>query len=742
MAFDPGDAVSRSLKMMDNFYIAMMQNNILKIQTFHFECFPAISEESYLKFCDHLNALAFEAQQIRDCIFSISKVDACCQTENTVNTMSNYTRKILSAPPLKINPTIKPETPVVISEDEEPLGTKRSPNKRDVLTCDYCELKFNSLEKMQQHVNFSHSEDFVSIFYPCQSCSLIFLSLEELHEHSLCVHDASEDRQDAEVQVCPYCSEVKSTWLEFTTHLEQQHQILVCKTCHMFFTDLNSLKEHVQKSHMSGITKEKLREMSVRIVEPKPVNKVPVNKRPFDDISTVRKRGRPRGSALLAKLENSELVKCHFCSARFNSEESLRKHIVYKHDTGELECAECKLKFKRISAFENHMRLFHDNVREVKSAFAKTPTEAKQSSQNKVLVKKEENKKQQLGSVSTPKSQAKPSCEICGEMCSRVEDQGIHKDFHTTLVPDKFLCLFCKEPAMSHKELKTHIMSEHRYRCPFCALTFWWKANLEGHLKQLHRAKTCCIMCGINLEGDELRQHIMVNHTAKKFYLCKICDSEHTTIKGMREHELDHAKDPLRPPTCDFCGAYFGTKTSLRGHILRHMFGSFSCSLCGSQCQTEDELKEHMGDHQKSQFACMCGEYFQTKMDLQTHKKITPCKPFFNQPIHRADLFVEVCIEETEQIFLDTPPTILKVETEDEQSEDIYHINIAETPASISKNFLGSLATVNKANQIVLPRQPILILNAAEGAEATLIENKAPGIMSWVDNSEGASANG
>jgi hypothetical protein len=40
----------------------MMQNNILKIQAFQYECFSTISEESYLKFCEHLNILATQAQ--------------------------------------------------------------------------------------------------------------------------------------------------------------------------------------------------------------------------------------------------------------------------------------------------------------------------------------------------------------------------------------------------------------------------------------------------------------------------------------------------------------------------------------------------------------------------------------------------------------------------------------------------------------------------------------------------------
>jgi len=112
-------------------------------------------------------------------------------------------------------------------------------------------------------------------------------------------------------------------------------------------------------------------------------------------------------------------------------------------------------------------------------------------------------------------------------------------------------------------------------------------------------------------------------------------------------------------------------------------------------------------------------------------------KPFFNQPIHRADLFVEVCIEDTDeegQSSVAAPATMKIVESHGHFLEDVYQINIAETPAQVSKNFLTTLATVNKTNQMVLPRQPILILNTTEGDEATLIENV--GAVPWMDKSE------
>lgn len=101
-------------------------------------------------------------------------------------------------------------------------------------------------------------------------------------------------------------------------------------------------------------------------------------------------------------------------------------------------------------------------------------------------------------------------------------------------------------------------------------------------------------------------------------------------------------------------------------------------------------------------------------------------------------MFVEVCIEDRDEEVpnFSTPATVKIVESGEHQLEDIYQINIAETPAQISRNFMTSLATANKANQLVLPRQPILILNTLDGAEATLIENKSTGIMWWVDNND------
>ncbi|CAB3362793.1 Hypothetical predicted protein [Cloeon dipterum] len=745
MAFDPGDAIARALKMMDQFYVKMMQCNILSIQSFKYECFNTISQESYLQFCDQLLLVANEAQQIRDGVFNTHKTDASSQTDPVnITLIPQHLKSPNLAESVSPPKCIKVEKPLIPTTEEDESFTdvpKQKSYKRNDIICDYCELKFNSLEKMQQHVNIAHSEDFTSTFYPCRACSLIFLSLDELSEHSVCVHNVPETAEQSENQLCPYCCEVYSNWTNFIMHLEEEHQTLVCKTCHTFCSDKEALKEHEKKSHMTGITQEKINEIVVPVMEPKPISAASLKDKPVVE-SPVKKRGRPKGSTLVSKTAASEVVSCKFCSARFNNEDSLKKHVVYKHDTEELQCSECKLKFKRASAYKSHMNLFHQKAIEAKAALAKLiPVEVKQKPGLKKVFLKPTGKddvKKPLSVISTLKGHTKPNCEICGELCNRTEDKEIHKDFHTTHIPDKFLCLFCKAPAMPQKELRTHIKSEHRYRCPFCALTFWWKVNLESHLKQLHPVKNCCIMCGLNKEGEELRQHIVEAHNVKKMYICKVCDSEHASVMEMREHEKTHALDPLHRLTCDFCNEEFGRKKSLKGHVLRHIFGSFSCSLCGLQCKTEDVLKQHMVGHQKSQFACLCGESFETKADLQMHEKITPCKPFFNQPIHRADLFVEVSIEDaySEQTLpVNNQATITKVKTCGVPKEEVFHISIFEVPAQGSKNFLDSLAAANKANQLILPRQPILILNS-NGAEATLIENKAPGIMSWVEEND------
>jgi Zinc finger, C2H2 type len=449
----------------------MMQNNILKIQAFQYECFSTISEDSYLKFCEHLNILATQAQvkinccvslstayiilyskilqQLRDDVFSIKKVNVCCQTNGASSSVSQ-TKKPLVQPPPKLNPpaavAVAKERIFTLTADDNDFQQDRQLSKRDVITCDYCELKFNSLIKMQQHVNLAHSEDFTSKFFPCQKCELVFLSIDELGEHSVCAHEVSEDNKFEDDQLCPYCCEVKPSWVQYVSHLETEHHVLVCKICHTFCSDTNSLEEHIKKSHMSGISKEEIQELVVPIPEPKPVNKVPFNKRPFDDLVGIKKRGRPKRTEV--NTADFTVLKCHFCNALFNSEDSLRKHIVYKHDTGELQCRECNLKFKRASAYENHMRLFHKKVKELKSAYSKSSNDKdlNNSQQQPLLqklllksVRKEESKK----NLNLVRGQSKPSCEICGEMCNRSEDQEMHKDFHITRKPDRFLCLFC-----------------------------------------------------------------------------------------------------------------------------------------------------------------------------------------------------------------------------------------------------------------------------------------------------------
>lgn len=103
--------------------------------------------------------------------------------------------------------------------------------------------------------------------------------------------------------------------------------------------------------------------------------------------------------------------------------------------------------------------------------------------------------------------------------------------------------------------------------------------------------------------------------------ILQVCGTEHVTVREMHEHEMNHTKWQQSMMSCDICQRNFGTRHSLKGHMLRHLHGSFCCYLCGQQCHTQQQLQAHLARHKKSQFACFCGQRFGKKTELQSHQR-------------------------------------------------------------------------------------------------------------------------
>jgi hypothetical protein len=401
---------------------------------------------------------------LNDEIFTTERVDVACQTAKVSlpgNTL-RYEKKARVLEPLKVQ---KVKLHTDDAKHEPRTVTKIAPKgrvgltKREPMICDYCEQKFTTLENFELHIRQVHGDQFSRSFFSCEICNEHFLSSETLYEHISCAHQLNEEDEAIGDQLCAYCAEITSTWQEMEDHCIEKHSAYMCKTCHMMCDTHDKLEEHMA-SHLIGVKPE----MIVAIPSPpRPVgrppsltSKSPVNPKSPD--TNPRKRGRPRKPNTLSKYTIE--LPCKFCKLTFSTEESLKQHIMKRHEPldRQLVCKKCNLKFRRRPALENHMRMVHKKYESSESEEEKevcevilAPVSLHNDEEQKIPTPTKVPTKRAMPIAAAPKPKqtnvvrsGRLHCEVCGELCAKAEDQEIHKDHHATRKKDHFLCLYCK----------------------------------------------------------------------------------------------------------------------------------------------------------------------------------------------------------------------------------------------------------------------------------------------------------
>lgn len=401
-------------------------------------------------------------QALHEEIFIPDRRDASCQTAKV--SIQGFSPQVQAPPvvqkPIKvekvkiIEKVVPPPQPNVVKTPAK----SRISGKREPMVCDYCEQKFTTLENFEVHIRQTHGDQFSRSLFSCQICSQHYLSLEALYEHISCAHSLEQQDEEMGDQLCAYCADMMSSWQELASHLVSSHSVHMCKTCHVMCDTEQALELHVKNAHLTGIQPELLDEIppppratgKQAVTENKPLSTTVTS-------SPSKKRGRPR-KALVEEVYRKDLI-CSICNSRFPTEETLKKHIIYRHEpaTKELMCKKCSLKFRRRSALENHMRIVHNTLElsdgeddkssiyilpDVKDENT-TPALSPHQPQRTVLASPVQSQVKDVTKAAPVTRAGRIHCDVCGEMCSKPEDQEIHKDHHATKRMDRFLCLYC-----------------------------------------------------------------------------------------------------------------------------------------------------------------------------------------------------------------------------------------------------------------------------------------------------------
>ncbi|XP_044743338.1 zinc finger protein 39-like [Chrysoperla carnea] len=288
------------------------------------------------------------------------------------------------------------------------------------------------------------------------------------------------------------------------------------------------------------------------------------------------------------KKKSLKVYKCEKCQQEFHTTHRLGHHMHQRHKAVGIKCKKCEL----ICYHPLHL-----------SAHEKTH------------------------------STSNLSCEICNKLFSDAHKLKRHKFIHGERT---FACTKCDLSFKEKYALKRHIKTVHsvdqyeachvcgksfkkihfqkhldthgdrvKLSCETCSKQFYYKYNLEQHVKHVHEnvareRNHLCNICGMGFQKmDDLRRHFLT-HTKEKPYACTKCDKKYRRKYSLTTHiSRTHLNE--RKHICSFCSQAFYNKDMLNNHVRRHTGEKpFKCNLCDKAFIQKISLNLHMKVHVNS----------------------------------------------------------------------------------------------------------------------------------------------
>ncbi|CRK94997.1 CLUMA_CG008483, isoform A [Clunio marinus] len=207
-------------------------------------------------------------------------------------------------------------------------------NKCDDFECHVCSLKHDSKKSLTRHLTRDHRED-LKLFCQFPDCTSSFGTRDSLLKHMKRIHSG-------ERFPCHQCPSILSTRLSLRRHIDACHlkkQPFVCDGCGAKYTELKSLKKHIQKVHL-GIDEKRI-----------PCDLCTLH---FPNLWSLRRH--------LLTHTGEKPHKCHFCSQSYASKGDLAKHLTKIHDAKVYECefSGCSQGFRLKSELRDHYKIHYE----------------------------------------------------------------------------------------------------------------------------------------------------------------------------------------------------------------------------------------------------------------------------------------------------------------------------------------------------------------------------------------------
>ncbi|XP_065346557.1 PR domain zinc finger protein 5-like [Cloeon dipterum] len=320
---------------------------------------------------------------------------------------------------------------------------------------------------------------------------------------------------------------------------------------------------------------------------------------------------------IISHSENMAKHSCRLCEARFNSSMQLALHLDL-HRGARYECDACNRHFQHKIHLARHIKLKHLALYHFRCNFCQLQF----SSRMEVVQHVQEHDDSDLLRSDAPKFELVTpyKCEICGECKSSPVVLRKHAEKHgsqdKTNDPASRKCHLCDKQFKTEKNLRTHITMGHlrgahifvrtrvsspkKHACSQCPRRFRRIRELADHLSFFHSniLQYSCNFCQKRFGTNAGRKVHIYGKRPMSEYPCGACDAK---FESKCERDLHQTQQHEQRFPCTICGACFGRKSQLHGHVGRkhaHQTAkSFYCDVCGNGFNIATKFKKHSLSH-------------------------------------------------------------------------------------------------------------------------------------------------
>ncbi|XP_023231301.1 zinc finger protein 423-like [Centruroides sculpturatus] len=508
--------------------------------------------------------------------------------------------------------------------------------------CEYCTMKFSSVQSLQQHTLTVHS--FTDVLSKCREnvycfqCNMVFSSVAMLTDHVRTIHETGSVPLKTEPVDHPITNGRKKAKTEHVLYNGASQfnnpNTLLCSQCNAAFPDFESFRNHL-KTHLDVI-KFSCTECDGEFGSEEQLDNHVIT----HFLSTSTEYGCQCCLKLFTKPDELQkhlmdihahhLYRCALCKEMFDSKVTIQVHFAVKHsnECRLFQCTTCNSVFRTEMEFQLHVKVAHLSKHQ---PFRCLLCELSFPTELQLQYHLQSHKKQFV-------------CTLCDEA------------FHVEFLLDRHLqtrhsgeTMASTDPQdiddnVQNLSLKTRTRhdttsptSDHRktIRCELCDNTFPSDSSLSTHRRQVHNVRTqktgqsavslFCAYCNESCKSrTELENHMKSHTVTPSKHKCNICDEICPSATTLAEHKLTHCK-VVTGSTCVVCRVVLKSEEQFFAHVQKHNSGlPTPCVVCRQTLMSDVEVQIHARFHLKNcetlYSCCVCTRQFEASNLIITGK--------------------------------------------------------------------------------------------------------------------------